>query len=341
MNEFPSRRPDAGMIPDHIIEEKGKPSVGAALVVQVNDAADRWAEFADPKGDISLSTFDGKFVTVHVNVLRNGHLYPREKAPAGRKGLFRRFGKSKHDSEHYFVETTDGDDTTRLQIMTLPTGATHVTGEHVTATPEGETTTKLYPGLNLEEAVELATNTIENGFPLSEEAAIKERQAQPCHEIVGNEANAVQKVVEGLIDATGVTELGDKHATKKVSHFVADNPRVDGQWAVTGVTTIFRDGSVKPNRRELSGRSILTFITFSPDTISTINGIPLERPLSVSVEGVYESGTNRLVGSQVRYYENSYETAPKAIQANPEEREAIHHAIARQVTPNHLRPDTI
>jgi hypothetical protein len=67
--------------------------------------------------------------------------------------------------------------------------------------------------------------------------------------------------------------------------------------------------------------------------------MPLERPLSVSVEGIYESGTNRLIGSQVRYYEGAAEDTPKAIEVDPEDREEIHHAIAKQVTPDHLRQD--
>jgi hypothetical protein len=185
------------------------------------------------------------------------------------------------DSTHYFVETTDGDEQTKLKAITFiaTTGSTHVSGERIITTPDGDVTTALDAGLDLEEAIKEATDTIENGFPLSEEAAIAEKQNKPCESIIGNEALGVQKEVEGLITPVGVTDLGDKNAEQQILHFTADRPRVDGQWAVQGVTTILRDGKVKPNRRELSGRSVLTYINFSPDTINTIGDICLLKDL--------------------------------------------------------------
>lgn len=173
-----------------------------------------------------------------------------------------------------------------------------------------------------------AQHVLDDGFPLAAEVAIGKRQKQECREIEGEEATAYQGVMEKMIKSQGNVGFGN------IKQHLLFRPRsaiVDGQWSVSGVSI---HQGVGPSTPEVQGRAVVSNIQFSPDTIRTLNGEPLDGRFLVTVEGVYQDITDRLLWTNVRFMNDG-----QLVPFSPYDRSELFSAIEHQVTPETMSVD--
>jgi hypothetical protein len=328
--EFPGHE----QFDDYLLDIAERPGIVTALCDQLDATAQRWHEYAEDDGHITLGNFEGDSVTISRIEWNNGQriINPQPEQTAAR-GLGKWLKKWRYDdsSLHYVVSFADGDTEVTLTAIKLANGTIDLKGTQKLETAQGPQVAKLRSGVNLEEAIERASHIIETGFPMSAEAAIAERQNQPCSEIIGNEAIGVQKALENIIIPNRATELGDKTAPERTTVYDVIGARDDERWTVNGLNIVERRGTVIPYTEGLVGRSILSHVHFSDAIVGSAGN---DASLVVRVEGVYENDTNKLLGASVNYSSRSQQAfgQGEALQVGPQDRQAIHAAIANQLT---------